>query len=161
MALEKYNSIVYFFITFHNQAKARYIETFDSALFCTLKSKQMIFLLEGWVRQKTISKCNQKNTFIPQTVQLIFEGLNINNQQYLPLFPCTLGKSKKKRKTISFLMLMLEVRKSPLLTLLALAILMVKRTVSFRKWSLHSKKVSVRQMSPFFAWTMTTGYEAS
>ncbi len=66
--------------------------TIGSTLFCFWKSKQKICLLEGWIRQKTGSKCKQMY-FIPETTQLIFGGLNINNKQcstftfmYLVLF---------------------------------------------------------------------------
>ncbi len=54
--------------------------TKGSTLFCFPKSKQIICLLEGWIRYKTVNKCKQMY-FIPQTVQLIFGGLNINNKQ--------------------------------------------------------------------------------
>ena len=72
--------------------KARYIEYYKVAHYCVfLKSKQVICLLEGWVRQKTVYKC--KHTyFIPQLVQLIFEGLNINNQQCTTFTSMYLGK---------------------------------------------------------------------
>ncbi len=54
--------------------------TIGSTVFCFQKSKQIICLLDGWIRQKTVSKCKQMY-FITQTVQLIFGGLNINNKQ--------------------------------------------------------------------------------
>ncbi len=54
--------------------------TIGSTLFCFPKSKQIICLLEGWIRQKTIKKCKQMY-FIPQMIQLIFGGLNKNNKQ--------------------------------------------------------------------------------
>ncbi len=43
------------------------------------KIKTNNLLMEGWMRQKTINKCKQMY-FIPQTVQLIFGGLNINKK---------------------------------------------------------------------------------
>jgi hypothetical protein len=39
----------------------------------------MICLLEGWIRKKTGSKCKQMY-FIPETTQIIFGGLTINNK---------------------------------------------------------------------------------
>ncbi len=53
--------------------------TIGSTLFCFWKSKEMDCLLEGWIRKKTGSKCKQMY-FIPETTQLIFGGLNINNK---------------------------------------------------------------------------------
>ncbi len=69
--------------------------TIGSTLFCFWKSKQMICLLEGWIRQKTRIKCKQMY-FIPQMVQLIFEGLNINNKQCSTFTFMYLGIKKVK-----------------------------------------------------------------
>jgi len=44
-----------------------------------LKPKQIIFLLEGWDRYKTVTKCKQM-LFLSQTFLLIFGGLNITNK---------------------------------------------------------------------------------
>jgi hypothetical protein len=41
--------------------------TVGSTLFCFPKSKQIICLLEGWIRKKTVNKCKQMY-FIPQMV---------------------------------------------------------------------------------------------
>ncbi len=54
--------------------------TIGSTLFGFRKSKQMICLLEGWIRQKTETKPKQMY-FIPKTTQLIFGGLYIKNKQ--------------------------------------------------------------------------------
>ncbi len=49
------------------------LNTLGSTLFCFWKSKQIICLLEGWIRQKTGSKCKQMY-FIPETTQLILRA---------------------------------------------------------------------------------------
>ena len=54
--------------------------TIGSTLFCFQKSKQKICLLEGWIRQKTGSKCKEMY-FIHEMTQLIFGGQNIHNKQ--------------------------------------------------------------------------------
>ncbi len=67
----------------HHALSCRYRQgtqsTIGSILFCFWKSKQMICLLEGWIRQITGSKWKQMY-FIPETTKLIFGGLNINNK---------------------------------------------------------------------------------
>ncbi len=70
--------------------------TIGSTLFCFPKSKQIICLLEGWIRQKTVNKCKQMY-FVTETAQLIFGGLNIDNKQYSTFTFMFLGRMSVKK----------------------------------------------------------------